>query len=153
MSTQSLHQSAFRERSEAQELQVATWRPLEFLGSHLQGTDVSEHTWMNEGSHGVCLHMCSFDRHTGLADRHVCWREPCNAYGPGCADRLCGLWRQDGAGDCGHLQHFPPAAVQCHYLSPALESQAPEQFISRPDVYRGPRALLEVSCRCHSKRA
>lgn len=133
---------------------MATQRLLESLGSRLQGTDLSEHTtWVIEGSHSVCLCMCSFDRHTGLADRHVCWRESCNAHAPGCVDRLCDLWRQGGAGDCGCLQHFPPDAVRCHYFSPALELQAPEQFTSRPDAYRGCRALLGVSCRGYSKKA
>ena len=45
---------------------MATWRPLEFLGSRLQGADLSEHTkWMNEGSLSMCLCMSSFERQTG----------------------------------------------------------------------------------------
>lgn len=57
-STQSLHQPAFRQWGEAQEVQVATWRPLELLGSCLQGTDVSGHTmWMNKGSHSKSVPM------------------------------------------------------------------------------------------------
>lgn len=135
--------------NEAQEVQVASWRPLEMPGLCSQGADVSEHkTWMNKGSHSK-----SVNRHTGWADGHVCWRQSCNAYAPGRADGLCGLWRQSRAGGCGYLRHFSPAAVWCHHFSPALKSQAAEQLISRPDVYRGPGALFEVSCRCHSKIA
>lgn len=51
-SAQSLRQPAFKEWSEEHEVQVATWRPLEVLGWHLQGTHESEHTtWVNKGSH------------------------------------------------------------------------------------------------------
>lgn len=90
-STQRLHQSTFREWSEAQEAQLAVWRPLELWDCVCKGLCVRAHCGWRESPK-----MCAYI-HTPVSmsgrQAHVL-QHTCNAHAPSGVDLWCGLWRQ-----------------------------------------------------------
>lgn len=150
LSTQRLHQSTFREWSEAQEAQLAVWRPLELWDCVCKGLCVRAHT-VDEQKVPKCVPIYVL-LWACLADRHMC----CSTHAMHMPQVVwtCGV----ASGGRWNCRLWPPPALPsvpmwCHYSSPALESWASKQVISRPDIYGRPRVLLGVSNRYHSKRA
>lgn len=144
-STQRLHQSTFREWSEAQEVQLAIWKPLCLQETVCQSTHCR---WTQ--SPKMCTYICTPVSMSGR--QLMCWSTHA-MHMPQVVWTCC-----VASGGRWGCRLWPPAALPsapmwCHYFSPALESQASKEFISRPDNYRRPRVLLEVSYRYHSKRA
>lgn len=143
-SAQRLHQSTFREWSEAQEVQLAIWRPLEFWNCVCKGLCVRAHT-VDEQRVPKCVNVSMSGRQAHVLEH------PCNAYAPSGVDPFCGLWRQvelQAVATCSTSlsSNVMPLLLSCS------GAQAWKQFFSRPDIYRRPRVLLEVSYRYHSKR-
>lgn len=102
-STQRLHHSTFREWSEAQEVQLAIWRPLELWDCVRKGLCIRAHT-VDEQKVPKCVP--AYVVLWALADRHTCWSThamhmPLVVWPD--------VWPLEagGAAGCGHLQYFP----------------------------------------------